>query len=200
MPETVTDKNNAAKAQEPAAKAQAEPAPKQPGGHSSAAHGGAYSLVRELAAESGGQEPPPERLSPIFRKSDYAHPVNDAQKARALTALQQQYGNRYVQRVLSGGASEPPGSDASAIIQRQEAQGSSEGSGASTPQLGESAGRPLDAGTRDTLGSHFGQDFGGVRVHDDGAAHDAAKALNADAFTTGRDIYFSRGAYNPSSQ
>jgi len=62
MPETVTDKTAAPQAQEPAAKApQAEPAPKQ-GAHSSAAHGGAYTLVRELTAASGGQEPHSEPL------------------------------------------------------------------------------------------------------------------------------------------
>src|SRR5215216_4586554 len=99
MPETVADKTAAPQAQEPAAKSQqAEPAPREKGGHSSAAHGGAYTLARELSAAGGGQEPPPEKVAPIFRNSDYAHPVNDAQKARALTALQQQYGNRYVQR------------------------------------------------------------------------------------------------------
>jgi hypothetical protein len=199
MPDTVTDKTAAPKAGESAAKTQqAEPAPKQ-GAHSSAAHGGAYSLVRELAAAGGGQEPPPARFAPIFRKSEYAHPVNDAQKARALNALQEQYGNRYVQRVLSSGAEEPPSTDASAIIQRQEAQGASEGEDSPTPQLGQSHGRPLDSGTRDSMGSRFGQDFAGVRVHDDNDAHRAAKSLNADAFTTGRDIYFSQGAYNPST-
>ena len=198
MPETSKDKTAAPQAQEPAAKSQqAEPAPKQ-GAHSSAEHGGAYTLVRELTAASGGQEPPPDKLSPIFRKAEFSHPVNDAQKARALGALQRQYGNRYVQRVLSDGAQEPPTTDASAMVQRQ-AQGPSDGEHES-PQLDQSAGRPLDAGTRDQMGSHFGQDFNNVRVHDDNEAHRAAKSLNAEAFTTGRDIYFSQGAYNPSSQ
>src|SRR5215208_1479828 len=200
MPETVTDKTGAPRAQEPAAKAQAEPAPKQEGGHSSAAHGGAYALVRELAAAGGGQEPPPERFTPIFRKAEFSNPVNDAQKARALTALQQQYGNRYAQRVLSDGAQEPRGEDAAVLVQRQQAQGSSDSPDTSATQLGSSPGRPLDSETRDAMGSRFGHDFGGVRVHDDGAAHRAAKSLNAEAFTTGRDIYFSRGAYNPSTQ
>jgi hypothetical protein len=200
MPETVTNKTDAPKAQEPGAKTQAEPAP-QHGAHSSAAHGGAYTLVRELTAAGGGQEPPPDKLAPIFRKSEFSHPVNDEQKARALSALQRQYGNRYVQRVLSPGAEEPTGEHAHAAVQRQQAQGASEGGqDAPAPQLNQGGGRPLDSGTRDLMGSRFGQDFGGVRVHDDGEAHRAAKALNADAFTTGRDIYFSRGAYNPSSQ
>lgn len=200
MPETVTDKTAATKAQEPAAKSQAEAAPKQ-GARGSAEHGGAYTLVRELTAAGGGQEPPPEKLTPIFRKAEFSNPVNDGQKARAIGALQQQYGNRYVQRVLSPGAQEPPGADAPATVQRRQAEGASEGSqDASAPQLGQSAGRPLDSGTRDLMGSRLGQDFGGVRVHDDGEAHRAAKSLNAEAFTAGRDIYFSRGAYNPSSQ
>src|SRR6185436_12403179 len=129
MPETVKDKTATPQAQEPAAKSpHAEPAPKQ-GGHSSAAHGGAYSLARELAAAGGGQEPPPDKLTPIFRKAEFSNPVNDAQKARALKALQQQYGNRYVQRVLSDGAQERVGSDNDAFVQRQEAHGSSEDSG-----------------------------------------------------------------------
>ena len=200
MPESVNDKSSAAQAQEPAARTpQAEAAPKQ-GAHSSAAHGGAYSLVRELTAASGGQEPPPDKLSPIFRKAEFANPVNDAQKARAVDALQRQYGNRYVQRVLSGGAQEPPHTDAAATVQRQQSQGSPDGPDTSATQIGSSSGRPLDTGTRDVMGSRLGHDFNNVRVHDDGAAHRAAKSLNADAFTTGRDIYFSRGAYNPSSQ
>src|SRR5215212_6388715 len=144
MPETVTDNRAAPQAQEPAKSQQAEPAPKEKGGPGQTAHGGAYTLVRELTAASGGQEPPPEKLTPIFRKAEFSNPVNDAQKARALTALQQQYGNRYAQRVVSSGAQEPPDSDASAIIQRQESKGAAEGSGAPTPPLGESAGRPLD--------------------------------------------------------
>ena len=200
MPETVTDKTAAPQAQEPAARAQAEPASKQ-GAPSSTAHGGAYTLVRELTAAGGGPEPPPDKLTHVFRKAEFANPVNDAQKERALGALQRQYGNRYVQRVLSGGAPEPTGADASTIVQRQEAQGASAGEhDTPAPQLEQSGGRPLDAGTRDSMGSRLGQDFGNVRVHDDGEAHRAAKSLNAEAFTTGRDIYFSQGAYNPSSQ
>ena len=102
MPETVTEKGVAPQAQEAREKSQAAPAsePKQ-GAHGVGAHGGAYTLFRELTAASSAQEPPPDKLSPIFRKSEFSHPVNDEQKARALDALQQQYGNRYVQRVLS---------------------------------------------------------------------------------------------------
>ena len=102
MPETVTEKGVAPQAQEAREKSQAAHAsePKQDA-HGVGAHGGAYTLFRELTAASSAQEPPPDKLSPIFRKSEFSHPVNDEQKARSLAALQQQYGNRYVQRVLS---------------------------------------------------------------------------------------------------
>ena len=45
----------------------------------------------------------------------------------------------------------------------------------------------------------FGTDFSGVRVHDDITAHSANVRLMARAFTTGNDIFFSRGTYRPSA-
>src|SRR5437588_5223253 len=199
MPETVTEKGVAPQAQEAREKSQAAPAsePKQ-GAHGVDAHGGAYTLFRELTAASGAQEPPPDKFSPIFRKSEFSHPVNDEQKARALAALQQQYGNRYVQRVLSPDTHTPSAPLASVPVLRQEAYGASGDSPTATP-VEQTGGQPLDSRTQDFMGSRFNQDFGGVRVHDDGQADRASKALNADAFTAGRDIYFGQGAYNPSS-
>jgi hypothetical protein len=47
--------------------------------------------------------------------------------------------------------------------------------------------------------SAFGSDFGGVRVHTDGEAGVLNRAINAVAFTTGQDIFFSPGAYNPAT-
>jgi hypothetical protein len=40
-------------------------------------------------------------------------------------------------------------------------------------------------------------DLGQVRIHRDHEAHYAAKAINARAFTTGRDIFFREGQYSP---
>lgn len=45
----------------------------------------------------------------------------------------------------------------------------------------------------------FGQDFGDVRVHNDGAAHESAKSVNAQAYTVGSNIVFQRDKYDPSS-
>ena len=61
-------------------------------------------------------------------------------------------------------------------------------------------GRPLDNEVRRRMESGFGADFSGVRVHTDGAANDVNRRLQAHAFTTGSDIFFSKGRYDPSSR
>ena len=45
--------------------------------------------------------------------------------------------------------------------------------------------------------SAFGADFGNVRLHTDANADVLNRTLGADAFTTGRDIYFRQGRYDP---
>lgn len=55
-------------------------------------------------------------------------------------------------------------------------------------------GEPLDAATRNFMEARFDRDFGDVRVHAGPAAHEAAAALKARAFTVGRDIVFGNGA------
>lgn len=61
------------------------------------------------------------------------------------------------------------------------------------------AGSPLPQSTRSYFEPRFGASFDGVRVHDGGAAHAAAGQVNARAFTVGRDVVFSRGAFQPES-
>jgi hypothetical protein len=46
----------------------------------------------------------------------------------------------------------------------------------------------------------FGADFSGVRVHTDAQSDSLNKSIQAKAFTTGSDIFFSKGAYDPGSQ
>ena len=58
-------------------------------------------------------------------------------------------------------------------------------------------GRPLDGATRDRLGERLGDTLGDVRVHDDTGASDLARSVSARAFTTGTDVYFAAGEYQP---
>jgi hypothetical protein len=62
-----------------------------------------------------------------------------------------------------------------------------------------SGGRPLEPEIRTDMESRLGHDFGDVRVHDDGAAHESATAVNAHAYTVGSDLVFQRDMYDPSS-
>lgn len=57
----------------------------------------------------------------------------------------------------------------------------------------------MDQNTRASMQRRFGADFSDVRLHTDGRAASMSSALNARAFTVGRDIYFGRGQYAPSS-
>jgi len=54
-------------------------------------------------------------------------------------------------------------------------------------------GEPLNSHTRSALESGLGSDLSDVRVHSDSAAHNAADALNARAFTHQNDIWMGRG-------
>ncbi|MGA3541094.1 DUF4157 domain-containing protein [Micromonosporaceae bacterium DT194] len=61
-------------------------------------------------------------------------------------------------------------------------------------------GSPLPSAVRTDMESRFGgQDFGDVRVHTDGAAHESAKAVHAQAYTVGSNIVFQRDTYDPAS-
>lgn len=53
---------------------------------------------------------------------------------------------------------------------------------------------------RDRMEAGFGADLTGVRIHRDAEAAELSTGLAARAFTHGRDIYFGRGAYDPTSR
>ena len=58
-------------------------------------------------------------------------------------------------------------------------------------------GRPLDRATRSFFEPRFDRDFSSVRIHTDGAADRSARAVNARAYTVGRQIVFAAGEYAP---
>ncbi|HTB80778.1 MAG TPA: DUF4157 domain-containing protein [Opitutaceae bacterium] len=58
-------------------------------------------------------------------------------------------------------------------------------------------GRQLEAGERSFFEPRLDMDLGDVRVHADGHAASSAEALNARAYTIGRDIVFGAGQYAP---
>jgi hypothetical protein len=64
-------------------------------------------------------------------------------------------------------------------------------------QRGQGAG--LTAQTRAFMEPRFGADFSGVRIHNDAQADTLNRSISARAFTTGNDIFFRRGEYQPGS-
>ena len=61
-------------------------------------------------------------------------------------------------------------------------------------------GSPLEADTHATLATGLGADLRGVRIHRDGEADRLARAVDAVAFTSGQDIFFRAGTYDPHSR
>ncbi len=109
-------------------------------------------------------------------------------RTNALSRLQQERGNGYVQRVVSEargtagrlvGLSQPEMVDE--VLQRKD------------------AGQPLPDSARAPMETHFGADLSGVRVHADGEAASLNRELDAQAFTVGSDIFFDEGKFNPTS-
>ncbi|MDJ0753610.1 MAG: DUF4157 domain-containing protein [Ardenticatenaceae bacterium] len=64
-------------------------------------------------------------------------------------------------------------------------------------QQNKGRGFPLPAAEKTFMESRFGADFSQVRIHTDHSAAQMNRTLNAQAFTYGKDIYFSPGKYNP---
>jgi hypothetical protein len=60
-------------------------------------------------------------------------------------------------------------------------------------------GQPLDTATRTIMEPCFDHDFSQVRVHTDAKAAESARAVNALAYTVGRDVVFGAGQFAPTS-
>ena len=61
------------------------------------------------------------------------------------------------------------------------------------------SGQPLDNALRAQIEPIVGADFDGVKVHTDAQADRMNRAIQAKAFTTGQNIFFARGTYDPGS-
>jgi hypothetical protein len=61
------------------------------------------------------------------------------------------------------------------------------------------SGNRLDDRAQQDIGESMGHDFSDVNVHTDAEADRLNRAVRAEAFTTGRDIFFREGRYDPAS-
>ena len=104
----------------------------------------------------------------------------------AVLQMQRVYGNRCVQRMLQ-------------LARQGEGERGVPDEVEASIQAARGGGQALDRAVRAQLEPALGADFGGVRVHADRRADGLSEALGARAFTTGKDIFFRQGEYNPGS-
>jgi len=88
------------------------------------------------------------------------------------------------------------------LVQRRENIGGGEASTdlESSIQSARGGGQSLDAGLQTKMGQAMGADFSSVKVHTDSQSDQLNQSIQAKAFTTGQDVFFRQGAYDPSSQ
>ena len=88
------------------------------------------------------------------------------------------------------------------IVQRREAIGGGEASPELSGEINRArgAGQALDAGLQQSMGEAMGADFRRVRVHTDERADRLNRSLSSRAFTTGEDLFFKKGEYQPGSR
>lgn len=61
-------------------------------------------------------------------------------------------------------------------------------------------GSALEPTIQAKMESAIGADFSGVKVHTDAQSDQLNRSIQANAFTTGQDVFFKQGAYNPGSR
>jgi hypothetical protein len=91
---------------------------------------------------------------------------------------------------------------AKSILQRREAIAGGEASTdlESAINSARGGGQPLEAGLQRSMGQAMGADFSGVKVHTDAKSDQLNQSIQAKAFTTGQDVFFRQGAYEPGSR
>jgi Domain of unknown function (DUF4157) len=62
------------------------------------------------------------------------------------------------------------------------------------------SGQPLAENIRKPMERAFGSDFSSVKIHSDTQSDRLNQSIQAKAFTTGQDIFFRHGTYNPGSR
>src|SRR5260370_18946573 len=131
-------------------------------------------MLTEHALESKESDDLKQHASPLVAAPDFARPSSPAQRSP---------GNLAVQRRAQSAADTTPAAGAPSVLHH----------GLRSP------GQPLDHPPRGFMQSRFGQNFSRVRVHTDKSAAESAHAINAVAYTVGRDVVFGSGRYDPRS-
>jgi hypothetical protein len=124
------------------------------------------------------------RRAEVSRQEDH-EPAEQAAAPQGLSGLQRQIGNQAVQRLLmQRSAQEPVELDAATADRIQRERG---------------GGQPLNPAVQASMGEAMGADLSEVQVHTSPESDALNRQLGARAFTTGQDVFFREGAYDPHS-
>ena len=142
----------------------------------------------EAASSSQGQS--------VQRREE---PVEELQRQPSISDLQRSPLPLEVQRV---GMPEGEELQAKSILQRREAIAGGEATNDLDTAINSArgGGQSLDAGLQRSMGQAMGADFSGVKVHTDAQSDQLNQSIQAKAFTTGQDVFFRQGAYDPGSR
>ena len=121
--------------------------------------------------------------------------------------------DRLVKRVISrisssngtaGYSEDRPGEEIQRLSETEEVVGLEGGAVESSVEQSiektRGGGEALPDKLRASMEDAFNTDFGGVRVHTNAASDALNRSMSARAFTTGNDIFFAKGEYNPDSK
>ncbi len=121
------------------------------------------------------------------RKTQTDVPTVKREAARGVMQLQKQVGNRTVQRMILQRSGLPAAAGSFEVEDETRDRINQERGG----------GQTLDNSLRDQLEPSLGYDLTQVRVHTSPEADSLNQKLGARAFTTGNDIFFRDGRYDP---
>ncbi len=126
-------------------------------------------------------------------------PVEELQRQPSISDLQRSPLPLEVQREAMPAEEEL---QAKSILQRREAIAGGEATNDLDTAINSArgGGQPLDAGLQRSMGQAMGADFSGVKVHTDAQSDELNQSIQAKAFTTGQDVFFRQGEYNPGSR
>jgi hypothetical protein len=121
------------------------------------------------------------------------HTPEGVDLASTVAGMQDTVGNRAVQRLL---VTRAPGG-----LAQRSGDGPSELDDATAGRINRErgGGQPLDGNVQASMGEATGHDFSGVKVHTSPESDALSQNLGATAFTTGQDVFFRAGAYDPGS-
>ncbi len=136
--------------------------------------------VRDAFLQSAG--PGPADVASALGRAE------EPTQVRALSRLQRERGNAYVQRVVAEARGTP-----GRLV------GSSQPEMVAEVLQRKGAGSALPGDARAQMEGVFGSDLGAVRVHADGEAAALNRELDSQAFTVGSDVFFAEGKYDPTS-